>query len=202
MSRISSPEQLNKLMKVSRLRIWVILASLLLLVGCVFYWFMNNEVVISEKYPCYISAEEGQLNDYIYEILLESSGDAELARNGFEETTEFYGEEYKKQTVHPVILYIEDITKTEMGGLETIEVAGFKGSVIHIPNKTFDCESIVKDVHFTEKEMRQAGMYPGIDYYPVLAVIKEDQYGNVPAPGLYTATVIIDVLKPSSMILR
>ena len=45
-------------------------------------------------------------------------------------------------------------------------------------------------------------MYPGIDYYPVLINVKEDQNGNSPAPGLYTATVIIDVLKPSSMILR
>lgn len=86
--------------------------------------------------------------------------------------------------------------------METVEVAGFSGSVTYVPDETFDLSSIVKDVSFTEKEMRQAGMNPGIDYYPVLINVKEDQDGNSPAPGLYTATVIIDVLKPSSMILR
>ena len=69
MGRISSPEQLNKMMKVSMFRIWVILALLLLLVGGAFYWFFNNEVVISEKYPCYISAEELPLEEYLVQSL-------------------------------------------------------------------------------------------------------------------------------------
>ena len=202
MGRISSPEQLNKMMKVSMFRIWVILALLLLLVGGAFYWFFNNEVVISEKYPCYISAEELPLDDYSYEILLKSSGDVQLAQVELEGATDAYGEEHMKQLVHPAILYIEDITKTEISGLETVEVAGFTGSVIHIPSEIFDCTSIVRDANFTEKEMRQVGMNPGIDYYPVLLDIKKNQDGSGPAPGLYTATVIIDVLKPSSMILR
>ena len=202
MDRISSPEQLNKLMKVSRSRIWVILILLLLLVGGGFYWFINNEVVISEKYPCYISAEEVQLGDYFYNILLKSSGDAELAQATLDGITENLGEEHMKQIVHPAILYLGDITKTEIGGMETVEVAGFDGSVIYVPNETFDCSSVVKDVSFTEKEKRQVGMNPGIHYYPVPMNIKEDQGGNAPDPGLYKATVIIDVLKPSSMILR
>lgn len=202
MDRISSPEQLNKLMKVSKLRIWIILILLLLLVGCGFYWFFNKEVVVSEQYPCYISAEEIPLEEYLYEILLKSSGDAQFAQVELEGAIEVYGEEPMKQLVHPGILYLEDITKTEMGGLETVEVADLTGTVIHIPNETFDCDSIVKNVHFTDKEMRQAGMNPGIHYYPVLLYIKNDQDGNAPDPGLYEATVIIDVLKPSSMILR
>lgn len=202
MDRISSPEQLNKLMKVSKLRIWVILILLLLLVGCGFYWFFNKEVVISEQYPCYISAEEMPLEEYMYQFLLQSSGSAEIARGTLADATKYYGEEHMKQAVHPGILYLEDITKTEIGGLETVEVAGFSGNVMLIPNETFDFGSIVKDVHFTDKEMRLVGMNPGIDYYPVLLNIKEDQDGNAPDPGLYNATVIIDVLKPSSMILR
>ena len=202
MDRISSPEQLNKLMRVSRTRIWVILVLLLLLAGGGLYWFMNKEVVISEKYPCYVSEEEVPLGEYFYEILLKSSGDAGLAQDTLDRLTENLGKEHMKQMVHPAILYLADITKTEIGGMETVKVAGFAGSVTYVPDETFDLSSIVKDVRFTEKEMRQAGMNPGIDYYPVLINIKEDQNGNGPAPGLYTATVIIDVLKPSSMILR
>ena len=202
MDRISSPEQLNKLMKVSKYRIWVILVLLLLLVGGGFYWFMNNEVVISEKYPCYISEEEVTLEEYLYEILLKSSGDAGLARATLNGVTENFGEEHMKQIVHPAILYLEDITKTEIGGMETVEVAGFDGSVIYVPTEIFDCSSIIKNVSYTEKEMRQVGMNPGLDYYPVLLDIKKNQDGNGPTAGMYKATVIIDVLKPRSMILR
>ena len=202
MDRISSPEQLNKLMKVSKSRIWVILILLLLLVGCGYYWFFNNEVVITEKYPCYISAEEVPLEDYVYEILLQSSGSEEFAQGNLEGTIEDFGAEYMKQTVRPALLYLEDLAKTEMNGLETVEVAGFRGGVVNIPDGAFDCSRIVKDAQFTEQEMRQVGMNPGIRYYPVLVAVKEPRGSRDPAPGLYTATVIIDVLKPSSMILK
>ena len=201
MDRITSPEQLNKMMKVSKARIWIILIAMLVFIALGIHWFINNEVVISEEHPCFISDKKVVLADYIYDTFYTETGNKELCEATLKLVAESYGEEYLNKKIYPAIIYTRDIENTELLEQMPIEVIGLKGSVFHIPTEKLDCKTIVKDASFTEKEMRQAGMDPGFEYYPIMAGLGENQ--DVEAvSGLYKAKIILNVLEPMSLILN
>ena len=201
MDKINSPEQLNKLMKVSKARIWIILVLILLFISFGIYWFVHNDVVISEDHPCYISDEKVALSDFIYDVFYAELGDENLALNILDEAFATYGKEYLNKKIYPAIIYVSDISTTELLEQMPIEVIGLKGSVFHIPTATLDCSEFVKGASFTDKEMREVGMNPGVDYYPILVGLAENQEIKFSA-GLYNATVILEVLKPLSLFIN
>lgn len=201
MERITSPDQLNKMMRVSKARVWIALIVLLLLVSYGIYWFFNDEVEVSEVHPCYISTDVTTVRQYVHDILYESSGSEDLAQYEISEAINRNGEESMNQEIHPAVIYLRDISETELVELMPIQVEGLNGSVISFPNETLDCSKIIKGADFTSEEQCKVGMEPGIDYYPVLVALATDQDIKVES-GLYKAKVILNVIKPIDLIIN
>lgn len=187
------------MMKVSKARIWIILITMLAFIVFGLYWFINNDVVLSETHPCFISDEKTALKDYLYDIYYAETGNAELAQYNIDESIANYGEDYMNMQIFPAIIYVTDISNTELLELMPIEINGLRGSVLHLPTEKMDVSTFISDARFTNEEMIKNGMSPGLDYYPIMACLSAKQEIS---PGLYNATVILDVLEPKSLIFK
>lgn len=200
--KITSPEQLNRMMNVSGKRVWIMLALILGVLALGIFWFLNHEVVISEQYPCYVSEEKTTMDRFLYEIYREEMGDEEQAKAAIDGLIESYGRDYVVRDVYPAYIFVDDIQNTELISEMKIKVGDHNGTVAHMPTETFDFSEFQADRTFTEKEMREAGLNPGVEYSPVLVAIWADENNGSIRSGLYRASVIIDVLKPVTMLLN
>lgn len=200
--RINSPEEFNKLIKISKFRIWILL--LLILISIIFgiIWFVKSEVVIEEHHPLYISNDVLKLGDLIYKTVYQESQDEKIAKDWVKGVEDLYGSDFINKDIYPACLFVDDVSKTEM--LEQMEIiaSDYKGIVLFMPFETFEYKKLFNISEFADEEMRQVGMNPGIKYSPIIVAIWANQVNENVKPGLYNSSVILDVLKPITMIFK
>lgn len=202
MERIDSPEKLNSMIKVSKLRIWIILFLLLIFIVFSFVWFVKKSVVIEERHPLYISDEMTTVRDLLYKLIYQDSNDAEITKEWTNETEKIYGTDYMDSNIYPACLFVKDLSSSEMVEHMDIKAAEYNGTILYLPFENFNYKNIFTNMEYTDEEMRKVGMIPGINYSPVIVAIWAKQDNMKVKSGLYDSSVILDVLKPISMITK
>lgn len=202
MARIDSPEKLNSMIKVSKLRIWIILISLLLFIIFGFFWFVKSSVVIEERHPLYISDELMTVRELYYKIVYQDFNDAETAGKWLSATEKAFGTDYMNRNVYPACLFVKDFSNSEMVEHMDIKASEYNGTILYLPFESFNYKNIFPNMEYTDEEMRKVDMTPGIKYSPAMVAIWAKQDGVNVKPGLYDSSVILDVLKPISMITK
>lgn len=200
--KINSPEQLNRMMKVSNARIWIILFFLLIVIISGLIWFCKNEIILEEYYPCYVLAEKRLKKDLLHDIILEQTGDIDITEHWMDELIENNGEDYINQIVYPVCLYVKDIANSELIEYLEIKILDIKGVIDFIPVNDFNCNKFFPNMNLSDEAKRKVGLNPGIDYSFVFATIPVNKADGLINSGLYNASVILDVIRPITMIVK
>lgn len=201
-NRINSPEEFNKLIKISKFRVWILLLLILISIVIGIIWFVKSEVVIEERHPLYISNDVSKLGDLIYRTVYQELKNENLAKEWVKEMEDIYGSDFINKDIYPACLFIDDSSKTEMVDQMEIIASDYKGIVLFIPFETYDYKKLFNNIEFTDEEMRKVGMNPGIKYSPIIVAIWANQVNENVKPGLYNSSVILDVLKPITMIFK
>lgn len=197
--RITSPEELNKRLKVSKAGVWAVLVLLLLIMTAWLLWLFKSEVSITEDYSCLVAGDERTLSDYIYDIILLESRDPETAKDVADGVISGYGEEFSGRHLQTVCIFVDEAEKTELEALMLISVNGHEGIIIDVPSDSFDYREFL----YGSKAL---GFLPGKHIrgsqstFAVMAGLYTD--GIVPlSPGLYRTQVVKEVIRPSELIL-
>ena len=198
--RIGSPEELNNRMKVSSIGVLIVLTVLFVAVIAGIVVFLSNKIVMRESHLCYVSETSKPSIDALYETFLTNPvSAASVSRDTVEKK---YGEAMKPYPYSQFVYFlIEDPEEIEMAEGMTFYIGDSKGYVASFSNEPMDYEDMLR-IGFGEKEMRKAGLTPGIPYYMITAFLLSEEPEPVLTPGFYTADIILDTVDPISFILK
>ena len=198
--RISSPEELNSRMKVNGAGVWIVLIALIAAVIVGMVLFLSNEIVMHESHPCYVSDVSMPSIDALYETVFTAPVYSGTVTRDDVETV--YGDLLKPHPYSQLSYFlIDDPDHTEMAEGMTFYIGDNAGFVISFPNEPTEYEDMLR-LGIREKEMRKAGLTPGLPYYMITALLFSDRPDPVLTPGFYTADVILDTVDPVSFILK
>ena len=195
--RIDSPEKLNRLMKISSVRIWIVLAALLIAVAGGLAAFLSRDIVIQETHLCYVS-----------DLWLPSI-EAMIGPGSGDEKTDIAWKEYVEINFAGLLppyaqiayLVLEDIDSTEIEEEMPVRFGSAEGQVYFIWPEPSDQEELLQ-LGMDEKKMRQAGLNPAGLYYLCTVFLFNDEPGLQTEPGFGMATVTLNVVDPVSLILK
>ena len=196
--RISSPEELNRRMKINRVGIWIVLTLLTVAVIVGMILFLSGKIVMRETHLCYVTDVSMPSIDALYEVFLSDP----IYRTSVTKDAlkAVYGDTLRPYSQFTYFL-IEDLEETEMAEGMKFYIGDNWGYVISIPNKPTKYEDILR-LGFGEKEMRKAGLTPGIPYYLMIAFLSAEEPAPILTDGFYTADVVLDTVDPISFILK
>ena len=198
--RIGSPEELNNRMKVNGVGVWIVLIALITVVIAGIVVLLSHDIVMRESHPCYVSDVSMPSIDALYETIFTDPVYGDSVTRDTVETV--YGDIMKPHPYSQLSYFlIDDPDKTEMAEGMTFYIGDNAGFVISFSNEQTGYEDMLR-FGIREKEMRRAGLIPGLPYYLITAIIFSEEPDPVLTPGFYTADVILDVVDPVSFILK
>ncbi len=195
--RITSPEQLNRRMKINHVGVWILLAVLTVALITGLILLASRDIVIRESHLCYVTGTSGPSMDMLYELFMAETGNREDMTR--EKITETYGEALSPYSQIAYFL-VRNMEETEIAEGMTVRADGSEGRVVSIPREMTDYEQILQ-AGVSEEEIRKAGLMPGIPYHLIVAFFPCGETGPDLTPGFCSAEVILNVLNPVSVIL-
>lgn len=195
--RIDSPEKLNRLMKISSVRIWVVMAVLLIAVAGGLAAFFSRSIVIEESHLCFVS---DVWMPSMEAMIGPGSGDEE-ADMAWKEYVEENFAGWLPPYAQIAYLVIRDIDSTEIQEQMPVRLGSAEGQVYFVWEEPSDHKELL-GLGMDEKEMRKAGLNPAGRYYLCTVFLFSDEPGLQTVPGFGMATVTLDVVDPVSLILK
>ena len=197
--RILSPEKLNEMVRVSKLRIWIILALLIVLIGGGLTLFLSNTIVSKEIHDCYVTS-----NTMTVEYFL-----AQKIKTSVDEDSEFM-ESIKRNNnaaflnsyVQPAYIILKSVDETEMGPWMTAYIQKKKGFSYDISAMKVDYETIYAMTGMPKEELEKNNIIPGTSFYLATVLIPCDGPEPVIKSGYDTVSVILSEVDPISLILK
>ena len=200
--RITSPADLNRRLKVSEWSVWIILLLLLSVMAAWLWWFFRSEIVVTEKCTCLVCGDERTSGEYIYDLVLQDSGDPELAAFCVADTEEDYGTAAIRRHVQTVCLFVGESVRGRITGAMKVRVSGHEGIVVRVPSDSFDYRLFLERAGWGKNGVPEVTGVPSNDRKIVMAGLYIDP-GTIPLePGVYPAEIILEVIRPSALISR
>lgn len=196
-TRINSPDTFERMMKISGVRMWIILSVLTVLTVTGLTLFLTNRITVTaESKLCYVSGET-----MIYREALTESAQQALPEYAYlYESIDQADVTYPLDgMVQPVILSFDENEQTIHDGMP-LQVQGRSGKVL-IAMLPMSLQQII-DKGYSEMELLKGGFVHSRSYSFIYAVLYL-QDGMEPLPeGMYKAEVLLDELDPVTLILK
>lgn len=196
-TKITGPEQFDRLTQVSNKKMWIILTSLTLIIVAGLILFFTHPLTITDRFVCIVKGEAMSCETAVINACTEIY-DEKLSREiDIDYLLGLMSENYRKQQVLPVCL----ITNCESNVTEGMKltVDGLDGEVISV-SFSLNMNELM-ELGFPEDVLRKADVNPGQEYMTAYAVLHLQDH-EVPETHITEAELIRDQISPISLILK
>ena len=194
--RILSPEKLNEMVRVSKLRIWIILALLIVLIGGGLTLFLSNPIISREIHDCYV------VNDTMtIEYFLEKTSAGEDSEF-IESIKRNNNMAFLKSYIQPAYIILRSLDETEMTPWMPAHIQDKEGFIYDISAMKLDYENIYSITGTPREELEKNNIIPGTSFYLASVLILCESPEPVLKSGYDSVEITLSEVDPVSLILK
>ena len=197
--RIVSPEKLNEMVRVSKPRIWIILALLVILIGGGLAAFLSNSIISREVHDCYVAENTTTVEFFLEQKIKMGVGDDPEFMESIKRNN---NSAFLNSSVQPAYILINSLDNTEIvPGMKT-HIQDKEGFVFDISAEKLGYDNICTLTGMSEEELTEKNIVPGTAFYLATVLIPCDSKAPVLKDGYSSATVTLSEVDPISLILK
>lgn len=196
-TRINSPDIFEQKMKISGIRMWILLSVLTVLIITGLILFLSNRIKVTvESDLCYVFKDTMTYHEAMTKSIQLASPQYAYMYEGLEQTLNGYPPD---NMVQSVVLSFDDNKQTICEGMP-LQIQGRSGEVL-ITTLPISFQQLIEN-GTPEEDLLKAGFVPSKEYTFICAVLYLPE-GMKPLPeGLSKATILLDELEPTTLILK
>lgn len=197
--RIVSPEKLNEMVRVSKLRIWIILALLIVLIGGGLTLFLSHTIVSKEVHDCYVGKDTTTVANFFEQTIKTSVGEDSEFMDSIKRNN---NAEFLNTNIQPAYIILHSLDETEMSTWMPARIQGKEGVVFDISAMKLDYENIHSVTGIPKEELKKNNIIPGTSFYLASVLILCESSEPVLESGYDSATITLSEVDPISLILK